>query len=246
MSGFQRVIYREPALAVQGDFASNNPRSSLIPPNDSGFVAALAQAVTCGYFAWGANDGKVYSTLAGGTIGGVVGALGFVARQPNIPSVIITAYLGESRMTINDGMPVTLESSGDYWVALAGGNVGDTVYADATSGAPTLSSAAGANPDTGFKLASTAPVNAVTAATSTIAVTTGILTVLTVASGVIEVGQRVTGAGVPDETFITKQLTGGAGGAGTYQTSSVNRAAVAAFAATMVQGNLAKITRVAA
>jgi len=45
---------------------------------------------------------------------------------------------------------------------------------------------------------------------------------------------------------VTAQLTGAAGGAGTYQTSSVHRAAVAAFTATLVQGGLAKISRVAA
>lgn len=246
MSGFQRVINQQPSPAVQGDFASANPRTSIVPPLEAAFVAAAAQSVRVGFFAWGANDGKVYSSLAAGTIGGVVGALGFVARQPNIPSSIITTYLGESRTTLNDGLPVTLESSGDYWVALAGGNVGDIVYADATTGAPTLTDNSGANPDTKFKLASTAPVNAVTAGTSTIAVTTGILTIATVSSGVVEVGQRVTGTGVPDQTYITGQLTGTPGGAGTYQTSSRNRAAVAAFAATLVQGNMAKITRVAA
>jgi hypothetical protein len=68
------------------------------------------------------------------------------------------------------------------------------------------------------------------------------MTVAVVASGVFEVGQRVTGTGVPSGVFITAQLTGVAGGAGTYQTNSYNRAAVAAFTATAVQGNLAKIT----
>jgi hypothetical protein len=67
-----------------------------------------------------------------------------------------------------------------------------------------------------------------------------------VASGVIEAGQRVTGVGVPAETYILRQLTGAVGGAGTYQTNSYNRAAVAAFTATMVQGTLAKISKTAA
>lgn len=241
--GFQRVINRELAPAVAGDFASNNPRSSVIPPVDSGFVVAASQAVTVGFFAWGSTAGLVYSTLAGA---GSNPSLGFIARQPNEPSVLITAFLGESLMTLQTGLPATLQRTGDYWATLPGATVGAIVYADATSGAPTLTDNTGANPDTGFKCESAVPVNAVTAATTTIAVTTGIMTIATIASGVVEVGQRVTGTGVPDQTYITRQLTGTAGGAGTYQTTSLNRAAVAAFTATMVQGGLAKIGRVTA
>lgn len=241
--GFQRKINREPAVAVAGDFASVNPRASVLPPVDSGFKVAAAQAVTCGYFAWGAATGLVYSSEAGGGAGA---SLGFVGRQANIPSVLITDFLAEAKMTLNAGMPATLFSAGDFWAQLPGADVGDTVYADAATGAPTLDAAAGANPDTGFVVASPAAVNAVTDAATTIAVNTGIMTVGAVASGVIEAGQRVTGAGVPAETYIERQLTGAAGGAGTYQTNSYNRAAVAAFTATMVQGGLAKISKAAA
>lgn len=241
---FQRVINQQPAPAVAGDFASNNPRSSVIPPVDSGFVAAAGEAVTVGYFAWGGSDGKVYSNKADLPAGG--SQLGFVARQPNEPSALITAFLGESVMTLQQGLPVTLLNSGDYWAPLKGGNPGDTVYATAATGAPTTDAAAGANPDTGFKIVAPVPVDAVTDNATTIAANTGVMTVAAVASGVIVVGQRVTGVGVPDETFVTGQLTGAAGGAGTYQTNSVDRAAVAAFTATMVQGGLAKISRVAA
>lgn len=240
---FQRQINRDPAPAVQGDFASNNPRTSIVPPVAAGFVAAAAQAITVGYFAWGAVSGQVYSSSAGAGAGA---SLGFVGRTPNIPSIQITDYLGEYRLTINDGQPVTLQKTGDYWVNLVGGAVGDTVYATAGTGAPTLAAGGGANPDTGFKLASVAPVNAVTSNATTIAANTGIMTVAAVASGVIEVGQRVTGVGVPFGTYVTRQLTGAAGDAGTYQTSNLNRAAVAAFTATMVQGGMAKISRPAA
>lgn len=241
--GFQRAVNQQPAPAVQGDFASNNPRSSIVPPVEAGFVTAPEQDVTVGFFAWGATTGLVYSSAAGAGAGA---SLGFVGRQANIPSVLITEFLGESKLTLNEGLPATLFSAGDYWAPLQGGAVGDTVYADAATGEPTLDDASGANPDTGFVLASVAPVDAVTNNATTIAVTTGIMTVGAMASGVIEAGQKVTGTGVPAETYIERQLTGAAGGAGTYQTNSRNRAAVAAFTATMTQGNLAKITRVAA
>lgn len=240
--GFQRVINQQPAPAVAGDFASNNPRTSVVPPVEAGFVSAVGEAVTVGFFAWGGSDGKVYSAIANVPAGG--SALGFVARQPNIPSVLITTFLGESRMTLNDGLPATLQNGGEYWASIQGGAIGDAVFALNTTGAPSLVDDATTAP-TGFVLASVAPVDAVSNGATTIAVNTGIMTVAVVASGVLEVGQRVTGVGVPDQTYITKQLTGAAGAAGTYQTNSIGRAAVAAFTATMVQGKLAKISKVA-
>lgn len=240
MSGFQRVVNREPAPAVAGDFASNNPRTSLVPPVDSGFVAGDAN-VRVGYFAWGANDGKVYSSLAAAAaVGGA--QIGFVGRQPNEPSALITTFLAESIMTLQIGLPVTLQSSGDYWIDLPAVDPNDAIFALATTGAPSLVDDATTEP-TGFTGASQSKVNAVTAATTTIAANTGVMTIATVSSGVVEAGQRVTGTGVPFGTFIQYQISGTPGGAGDYQTNSLQRAAVAAFAATMVQGTLAKISK---
>lgn len=241
--GFQRVINQQPAPAVQGDFASNNPMASVLPSVDSGLVVAAAQAVTVGYFAWAGVDGKVYSSAAAAGAGAV---LGFVARQPNIPSVLITTFLGESRMTLNDGMPCTLMSAGDFYATVKGADPGDTIYAVAATGQPTLDDASAANPDTGYVAASQSDVDAVTSNATTIAVTTGIMTVAAMASGTIEAGQKVTGTGVPAETYIQYQISGTPGGAGNYQTNSRNRAAVAAFTATMTQGGLIKISKAAA
>lgn len=240
MAGFQRVINREPAPAVAGDFASNNPRSSLVPAIESGLVAGDA-SVRVGYFAWAANDGKVYSSLAAATSAGGP-TLGFVARQPNIPSALITAFLGESIMTLQTGMPVTLQTSGDYWVDLAAIDPGDAIFALATTGAPSLTDDSTTEP-TGYTGASQSKVNAVTAATTVIAANTGVMTIATVSSGVVEAGQRVTGTGVPFGTTILYQISGTTGGAGDYATNSLGRAAVAAFAATMIQGTLAKISK---
>lgn len=237
---FQQVVNQQPAPAVAGDFASNNPRSSVVPPVDSGYVAGDAN-VRVGYFAWGADDGKVYSSLAAATTAGHP-VLGLVASQPNRPSAVITAFLAESIMTLQVGMPVTLQSAGDYWIDLAAVDPGDAIFALATTGAPSLVDDASTEP-TGFSGASQSKVNAVTNAATTIAVDTGIMTVAVVASGVLEAGQRVTGTSVPAQTYIVRQISGAAGGAGDYQTNNYNRAAVAAFTATMVQGTLAKISK---
>lgn len=45
----------------------------------------------------------------------------------------------------------------------------------------------------------------------------GVLTASTIASGVLQAGQQLAGAGIPDNVRIASQLTGGAGKAGTYQ-----------------------------
>lgn len=240
MTGFQTYVKSQPAPAVEGDFASTNPRSSVVPSVAGAWKVAPGQSVRVGYFAWGDSaTGLVYSSLAAA---GTDPVIGFVARQPNEPSALITAFLGESIMTLQAGMPCTLLQTGDYWAALIGAAANDAVFAVEATGAPSLVDDA-TTIATGFVAGSAAPVNGVTAATTTIAAQTGIMTVVTQASGVNEVGQRVTGAGVAANTYITAQLTGTPGGAGTYQTNSINRAAVAAFTATMVQGTLAKITR---
>lgn len=242
--GFQRVVNNQPAPAVEGDFASNNPMASLVPPLEGAYVVGDAN-VRVGYFAWGANDGKVYSSLAAATAAGGP-KLGFVARQPNIPAAMITAFLGESIMTLQVGREVTLMSAGDFYASVPGADPNETIYALAATGQPVLVDGGGANPDTGFVAISSAKVDAVTNNATTIAANTGVMTVAAVASGVIEPGQRVTGVGVPAETYIVRQLTGAVGGAGTYLTNSINRAAVPAFVATMKQGTLAKISKAAA
>lgn len=239
MSGFQKVINQQLAPAVEGDFASVNPRASVPPVLGGAWKVAAGQSVRVGFFAWGGADGLVYSSLAAAAATGA-SVLGFVARPPNEPSVVITTFLAESAMLLQAGFPCTLQSSGDYWASLIGAALGSAVFVLEATGAPSLIDDGTTSP-TGFVAQSAAPVNAVTANTTTIAAQTGIMTIATVSSGVVAVGQRVTGTGVVANTYITAQLTGTAGGAGTYQTSSTNRAAVTAFAATMVQGTLAKI-----
>jgi hypothetical protein len=240
MTGFQQYVNQQPAPGVEGDFAGNNPKASLPPPVEGSLKVAAGQTLRVGYFGWAGINGLVYSSAAGAAAVGLAG-VGFVARPPNEPSALITAFLGESVMTLQAGMPVTLLTAGDFWAAFAAGAAQNVaVYATAATGAPTTT--AGGNTATTFKTASVAAANAVTDAATVIAADTGVMTVDAMASGTIVVGQRVTGTGVPANTYIQRQLTGTPGGAGTYQTNSLNRDAVAAFTATMIQGQLAKIT----
>jgi hypothetical protein len=114
-----------------------------------------------------------------------------------------------------------------------------TVSTSATVGSGAITVAA---VDTGFKWASDTVADAVTTASASIAAGTGVLTIGAMSSGTVEVGQNVSGTGVPANLFITAQLSGTPGGAGTYQTNTIGPA-VATFTATLSQAKLAKISR---
>jgi hypothetical protein len=162
--GFQSQVNVVPAPAVAGDFASSNPRSSVI--NGPGaFVADTAGAVV-GAFAWAdtATNTKV-------TNSGSAAPTGFVAREQQ---GLITTYLADNGMTIPQGMPVTLFGAGDFWVkntnASLASAVGNKVFANNTTGAIQFA-AAGASvagcTETDFYAASVGAVNALVKITST-------------------------------------------------------------------------------
>lgn len=234
-NGFQNFVNTDIPPANRGDFASMNPRRVVLAGRGA-FKVGVVAPVTIGNFAW-------FDALTGFAQGAVVAgaAIGIVANELQ---TVITEFLGYYRTTVQAGFPITGYSAGDFWTTVNGGAgvPGDIIYADATSGAPTLDDNVGANPDTGFVLADPNVVNAVTAATTTVAANTGVMTIATVASGVVEAGQNVTLAGLGANIFIQNQISGVAGGAGTYQLN-YQGIAVAAGVATMTQGALVKITR---
>lgn len=242
MSGFQKVVYQNPAPGVEGDWAGNNPRASLPPVVPGAYKVAAGQTVRVGYFGFAGLDGLVYSSLAAATAVGLAG-IGFVQRSSNEPSALITAFLGESVMTLEKGLPCTLITAGDVYANFPAGVLPNLpVYALAATGQPTTTAAG--NTQSTFKTASVARAPAVTDATTTIDAETGLLTVGAMAGGSppIQINDRVTGTGVPAFTFVTSQVSGTPGGAGVYMTNLRNQPAVAAFTATMVQGTLAKLT----
>lgn len=110
---FQTVVNAQQAPAVAGDFASVNPRASVVSP-EGGFVCGAA-GVTVGRFAWVQADGVTVLNTGTGKPDG------FVHREQQ---ALITAYLGEASNLIPQGFMVTLMRTGDY-------------YATATVGAAT-------------------------------------------------------------------------------------------------------------
>jgi hypothetical protein len=99
---FQKSTNTYPAPANAGDFASSNPRASVVSP-EGGFVAATG-GVTVGRFAW-ATGTTVANTGTGAPTG-------FIHREQQAS---ITTYLAESGNAVLQGQPVTLMRDGDYW-----------------------------------------------------------------------------------------------------------------------------------
>jgi hypothetical protein len=136
---------------------------------------------------------------------------GFVGRAQQ---GLITTYLTAYGMIIPAGFQATLFSGGDFW-ALNGGasaaQVGMKAYAAFADGSVTF--AATGSPTTGQ--ATTSAIAAGTAATGTGTIVNNVLTIASV-TNTIFVGGLVTGTGVATGTTIVAQLSGTAGGAGTY------------------------------
>lgn len=207
---FQTYVNQQPAPGEAGDFAGANPRASTLA-GPLGFIAAadvpasfggaLAPVCILGNFAWGVpgNGDPTVPGLASGYYQANA-LLGFLHRDNNYET-LITAFLGEARTSVRMGFGLSLSSRGDFWASFpAGASIGQKVYADPYTGAP---SAAAAGGSVSF---------AITASLAT----TGVLTV-TVTAGTLAAGQVIVGVGIPAGSVIVSQLTGTAGSTGTYQ-----------------------------
>lgn len=137
---FQVDLNRDIPRGVAGDFASTNPRQSMLAGEGS---LVAGEAITVGQFAYAdLTDGKVYSALDTGL------RIGFVHR--NNQAVVNPGQ--SASMTIGTGKEVTLFTSGDFYVvAPATVAVGGTVYALDADG--TVQAVATDATDTGFKFA---------------------------------------------------------------------------------------------
>jgi len=123
--GFQTTVQLQQAAAVAGDFASTNPRSSVV--GHEGTLVAGASGVTVARFAWATGAGVVSNAGSGKPTG-------FVSRQQGV--ALITTYLGQVSNLIVQGYEVTLMATGDYWVnhIVNPATVGQKVFASLTTG----------------------------------------------------------------------------------------------------------------
>ena len=132
MAGFQTVVNVQPAPAVAGQFASNNPRACVLA-GPGGFVAG-ASGVTVGLFAWVDATNLLVSNAGTGAPRGIVS---------NELQASITTWLASNGSLIPQGQPVTLYDQGDFWVlSTTATTIGQKVFASLTTGAVQTGAAA--------------------------------------------------------------------------------------------------------
>lgn len=222
MTDFQRSVNLYNPLAVEGDFASVNPRAAVL--TSAGGLVTGPLGVTVARFAWVAADGRTVTNFGEGA----VAPTGYVRRD--MGAALITQYLGEFGNLIPGGFPITLFDAGDFWIKVRGNAAvyGSSVYAAYADGTPYVGAApAGAT--------ATGSIGATFTATAT-----GTSLAVTSVTGIISPGDTISGTGVPTGTTIVSGPS--AGGAGTYITSG---ATTAASATVTSFGNVVNVTAVA-
>lgn len=231
--GWQVQVSDQPAAFLAGDRVSNNPIATY-DAGPGGLVAG-AGGVTVGCFAWvfppddpnGTN--RIVQSFGFGTVAG------FVMRNQQ---ALNTTYLSNAGNTIQPGYEMALMTAGDFAVTNAGTVVAipdqSKAYANLANG--TVQFAA---PGTVIGGAS-ATGSTVTAETFSVtgSIADDVLTVTAVGSGTVYPGSTISGTGIATGTMISSQLTGTAGGVGTYLLSIGQQTA----ASTTVSGTYGLLT----
>lgn len=219
---FQTQVNSQPAIGLEGDFASANPRGSMLAPPGFLFVSGGGQVidnatgfttngVIIGRFVRVRNDNSVVSN----NDPGVASRIGFVHR--NQPGVLITLYLGIATSVMVPGRELTIHDSGDFFARFAGGaTVGQKAFASYSDGSAIAAA-------TGTTIAG-GSVTATAGAVGTGSIAANTLTISAVTNGVYTVGSVISGPNITGTPTITAILTG-TGGAGTYTVSGAAQTA---------------------
>lgn len=216
MSDFQTQVNIQPAVAVAGDFASANPRASVLA--GPGSLVAGPDGLTIGAFAW--VDPSLNQAANTPFAGSTAAPNGFVGRQGN--NGLITTFLGKASMVVPKGLPVTLFNAGDFWIENGGSAealLGQKAYASLADGTVTKFATAGTAATAGASDSSGVIAAASTASAASSTIDGNILTTGPSVSNSFGVGAILTGSNVVSGTMITRQLTGDPGDAGTYEVS---------------------------
>ena len=218
------------AFGVPGDFASNNPRATVLPaPGSAGWQAGPGGLIT-GNFAFAGTDDATATSY-----GRFPGApLGFIG---NDKSATLQGMLQGAGMNIPQGYPVALFKMGDFMALNAGtstSTAGGAIYASYADGsvwplgAPTGASVTGAMGATcTASIGSTCTASLGATCTGTANVGDDASIDITAVTGYITVGEVISGTGIPSGTTIVSLTSGTPGGAGTYRLSAVNIASSA-------------------
>lgn len=229
--GFQTQVYSQPSPAVAGDRASQNPLFSY-DAGPGGLVSGSALYV--GRFAWVTSPLDPNGTPSLANSFGAGAPSGFLMRNQQ---ALNTTFLSPAGMQVQPGAQTALQISGDFWVVNDGTTealYGQKAYADLATGK--VSFAATGSPTTGPSATGSSIAASTFSVTGSIA--GDVLTVTAVSSGTIVAGATISGSGIASGTKVLSQLTGTAGGAGTYRVSIPEQT----VASTTVSGTYGTLT----
>lgn len=207
---FQSTVNAQPSPAVEGDFASDNPRIAMVA-GPGGLITDTTLGLTVGRFAWADAAGVAHNAYPSGA--SPVARLGFAAREGN-ELALITVWLGEASLVIPPAMPVTLHVDADVWarVTVANGSQGQKAFASYKDGSM-IPGAAGSSMTTAI----------------TGDITNGAATIANL-SAPVYAGEPVSGTGIPAGAKI---ITGAAiGGTATMSANATATTATLAITAT--------------
>lgn len=209
---FQGSVNLANPIAIAGDFATANPRSTVYA-GEAGLVAGPL-GVTVAKFAWVTPSPLADSngTIVTNSGEGAVAPTGFVHREQQ---ALITQYLAEFSNLVPQGFAVVLYNGGDFF-AVANGQAavpGSQIFARFSDGAIFIGAAPAGTTATGS-------IGATFTATGTAE-----SLVVTAVTGLISIGDSLAGTGVPAGTVVMAQVSGTPGGAGTYTTNNPTTAA---------------------
>lgn len=230
--GWQTQVYDQPALGIAGDRASNNPFSTY-DVGPGGLIAGSA-GVRIGRMAWVIPPDDANGTPSVCNSFGAGFVSGFVGRSMQGSN---SAYLSFAGQLILAGYEMTLMTGGD-WLCVNEGTTqatrGMKAYANFLTGA--ISFAAAGAPTTG----ASATGSSIAAETSSVtgSISGDVMTVTAVGSGTLYPGTTISGTNVASGTTILSQLSGTAGGIGTYRVSIPEQTA----ASTTISGTYGLLT----
>lgn len=245
MGDFPSQVNTIQAPAVEGDFASANPRKTVLAGEGAlvsgqGVIdGVLVIGIVVGRFAW-----TTYQTVDNDEAPGTVNTFGSGLPAGLIHRLqvgLITTYLATSSLVLLQGQQAVIFNDVDLWVKNRGATfaqVGMKAFASFADGAASFA-AAGATPGGGSGSASSIAA-ATFAATGSVANDT--LTVTAVGSGSIYAGATISGSGITTCKIVAQKLPLLAGealaGIGRYQLSIPEQSA----ASTAVSGTYGILT----
>lgn len=209
MPSFQTQVNTTQAPAVEGDFASANPRNTVLAGEGAliagtGVIAGVSvPGAVVGRFAWLTYQ-SVDNDNAPGTLNTFGNGLpaGLVSRRQ---VSLITQYLAESAFYVNSGFQITAFSDVDMWVKNNGATaalVGQKAFAIFADGSAAFAAAASTPGGAG------ATGSSIAAATFSVtgSVNGDVLTAASGLTGSIYPGSTISGTGISTGSKIVSQV----------------------------------------